>query len=1182
MTADIKSLKTQLPVGDTTNRLSPYVAQIITPTGNDYLRLRTDPKHPALYYFKVRTTVDQLLTLNEPKLAPTDETGKYSVITELSLDIPPETFGSRLKRTLSKIVTFEHEKGLDSCFMTVGTITWKLGESKGVAPIMRIPCTLENKAGNWYISEIETSEMDTNPMLSYLLHGIGQTPLIDIVDEEPKAKIAKTIVTLQEKITAVEWIIDPEPIYFGCFTYNGIPLEEIIPSNYNSEAKQFWFENDITNQAHSNTDLPEDANNVGLEIPFTILPADSSQINVIMSIAKGKSLVIQGPPGTGKSQTIVNLIADAVSRGKSVAFIAQKETALNVVFNRLPSDLKNLSIRMYQAGNMTDKTNIFKQLGNRIALESNDVPSNHFNFEYKELESQINKYGELLDEGKHLGKITNYKLLNKLIPLSNIQLPSYELNPTEDSNGIDIIIDKLTEINIRLKNIKTEHWMWWGNIALNSTRNIKDQITKVLEYLRSIEDIDIRQLKIEKGQRKQILDIQITIKNLCNTLNITNAKHIQEIENACTSSWLQRLTNKKYRKIYKVYSSNKKKVLETIFKIKQLELKLLKLPHFEGQIPETLDATINAIVSLGLPNYQTSEQLVVFLNYIEANWQTTTVINEIFVLLNQIKDKCPPTYLLCKEMLIAGTFQKEVVTKYMLEAIIIKRNISVAQGQMNIIMGQYRQSCLKTHENYRIPFKSPTPKELKSGNAIRVAEKRGYALIQHVAKTTKARVSVRHLINSALPELQELFPCWLMTPSKLAHNLPRIQKLFDLVIIDEASQLLKAEAIGALARGKQFAIFGDSQQMPPSILMQEKPEGMEEMEDKKESILDWAASNLTSKSLLYHYRSEHHSLIAFSNNKFYEESLYCVPSQKTGEGYGITLHYLPDAKYTPKVEDPNIIEAKKVIQEVEKYIIKYPARSIGLVTFNIRQQMTIERLFEELRLNNNTVQEYCNNQDQKGSPVFIKNLETVQGDERDAIFISTVFGPDSTTGIVNQQIGINRDGDEKRINVLITRAKKENIIITSLRPEQLTTNTLGPQILRQYLEYAQSGFLPSALHPTMAGPSQKEFDSPWEKWFYDKLSNDGFKVENQVGIGRWNIDLAIKDGSGSTDNYVCGIELDGAAYHSSLMARERDALRQNVLEAHGWVIFRVWSTDYFNNPEGEYARLRDKIREQMK
>ena len=202
---------------------------------------------------------------------------------------------------------------------------------------------------------------------------------------------------------------------------------------------------------------------------------------------------------------------------------------------------------------------------------------------------------------------------------------------------------------------------------------------------------------------------------------------------------------------------------------------------------------------------------------------------------------------------------------------------------------------------------------------------------------------------------------------------------------------------------------------------------------------------------------------------------------------------------------------------------------------------------------------------------FIKNLENVQGDERDVILIGTVFGKDEN-GDVHQRFGINREGDEKRINVLITRAKKALKVFTSLKPNDIRSTMPGPRVLADFLEFAQTGKVPQ-----VARPEEDRFDSPWERWFCERLRREGYQVETQIGVSNWRIDLAIRhpDGVG----YLCGIELDGASYHSALTTRDRDLHRQQVLESRGWNILRVWSTDFFRDQEGEFQILLHQIKE---
>ncbi len=461
-------------------------------------------------------------------------------------------------------------------------------------------------------------------------------------------------------------------------------------------------------------------------------------------------------------------------------------------------------------------------------------------------------------------------------------------------------------------------------------------------------------------------------------------------------------------------------------------------------------------------------------------------------------------------------------------------------------------------------------------NGARVDDRTEMVLLNYLMPQQRPRMPVRKILTRAGGSIQALKPCFMMGPQAVAQYLaPGVIK-FDLVIMDEASQLKPEEAIGSVARGGQLVVVGDPKQLPPTSFFSRMTQDGDGGDDHftttdAESILDVCSSHFRpTRSLRWHYRSQHHSLIAFSNHSFYRGNLVIFPSPY-GQGgkLGVRAVYLADAIYENQT---NLREAKRVVDAVVEHIATRPNESLGIVTLNIKQRDLIAELLEERLKSVRGSDSYRDHWATEGQPLFIKNLENVQGDERDAIIISTTFGKPPGSSAVRQNFGpISRQGGWRRLNVLFTRAKKSIALYTSLRPEDIVmdgTTPDGTKALRNYLEYARTGSLPTIEE------TGREPDSDFEISVMDMLKMRGYEVTPQLGVAGYRIDIAVKhpDAPGS---YLAAIECDGATYHSALSVRDRDRIRQEILESLGWRgrIWRIWSTDWFRTPRQETEKL---------
>lgn len=451
-------------------------------------------------------------------------------------------------------------------------------------------------------------------------------------------------------------------------------------------------------------------------------------------------------------------------------------------------------------------------------------------------------------------------------------------------------------------------------------------------------------------------------------------------------------------------------------------------------------------------------------------------------------------------------------------------------------------------------------------------------LIKHEAGKRTRHIAVRTLVERAGKAIQTLKPCFMMSPMSVAQYLPPGAFEFDVVVMDEASQIRPEDALGTIARGKSIVVVGDPKQLPPTSFFDKMIDDQFNEDttsaEESESILESAIPMFKTRRLRWHYRSRHESLIAFSNLHYYHSDLVIFPSPySTSPEFGVRYHRVSRGRFAG---GKNAEEAKVIAKAALEHMSTRPDESVGLVAMNAAQRGEIEMHLEELIKENPQFQAALEQNAQLEERLFVKNLENVQGDERDVIMISMTYGPDEVGGKVYQRFGpINMDVGWRRLNVLFTRSKKRMHIFSSMRSSDILvsgSSKRGVQSLRAFLEYCETGHLHSALQ------TGKEPDSDFEIAVARALLNHGYECEPQVGVAGYYLDLAVRDPD-RPGRYMMGIECDGASYHSAKSARDRDRLRQEILESLGWRIRRVWSTDWFKNPEAQLQPILNELTE---
>ncbi|MDQ0194925.1 AAA domain-containing protein [Paenibacillus wynnii] len=473
--------------------------------------------------------------------------------------------------------------------------------------------------------------------------------------------------------------------------------------------------------------------------------------------------------------------------------------------------------------------------------------------------------------------------------------------------------------------------------------------------------------------------------------------------------------------------------------------------------------------------------------------------------------------------------------------------------------------------------------------------------LKREAQKKRKQLTLRQIFSAYSDDMLKLIPCWLCTPETVSTIFPMTSGLFDLVVFDEASQCSVENAIPTLYRAKQVVVAGDEKQLPPSDYFKnssEEEEGeeeeaaLQERADKAQSLLEWSKLYFADIWLTWHYRSQNDALINFSNYAFYGCRMEIAPSAHRPEGRPISFHQV-EGKW---VNNQNRKEAEMIVELVIDTLKNDESRpTIGIITFNSPQTDAIYEVLEEEGRKDPEVQVLIEEAKSRRNGdeyvgLFVKNIDNVQGDERDIIFFSVAYAKNEEGRMVSNFGPLSQGAGENRLNVAVTRAKKKIHIICSFDPREWNraeTYASGVRLFKRYLEYGKAvsdgdqeqvrRILNGLLDGNAVnGRSDLVFDSPFEYEVYEGLLDLDYSVDTQVGLSGYRIDLGIIHPN-NNERYILGVECDGAMFHSSKVARERDYYRQKFLESHGWTIHRIWSRNWWKNRSGELDKVRQHV-----
>ena len=860
---------------------------------------------------------------------------------------------------------------------------------------------------------------------------------------------------------------------------------------------------------------------------------NSAQENVLHAIQHMDELVVQGPPGTGKSQTITNLIAEFACQGKTVLMISEKKTALDVVYSRLGT-LSDYTLLIDDVGN---KDLFYEQLGRMLHLGQCRNSEQDLQQLSQSIDSQVallERIAQKLYTPDEFG-IEPYKLYieNRRIDLSNpTSLERYKAVRSYTSDAL---------LQLRYPELSAIHRLYSDHILthnLNGYRVIVERSPWIADIHGNLTEFALIEFdeKLDKLERDYA---------------VWQAK-----------PWIVRLFTKH-------------KLLESAGMIADEFL----TKHEKSISTFLLENCIK--VRSSLSSYNT---------YIERKPLYDRLTNHeriYFESLYELGKQMGSSLLACNEDLY-----NQLVFERIIDFETKNRELLGNLDSFDRVIFNLSQTIQQKRELTRRELARVLAESMQN---ITFSKRSG-----EIARVTESRRkwSVSKFISKFDFELFRGVKVWLLTPEVVSEIIPLQTGLFDLVIFDEASQMYIEKGVPAILRAKKVVIAGDHKQLRPSKLGAGRIEtdddlAEEEAEDssaalEEESLLDLARFRYQPVLLNFHYRSRFEELIAFSNYAFYKGRLYVSPNTVQTQHPPIQVLHVDDARW---VNRSNQKEAETIVKMLKHFFtVRKHNETIGIITFNSAQRDLIDDLIDAESVKDATFAaavkaEISRTDNGEDIGLFVKNIESVQGDERDVIMFSIGYAKNEAGRLVRNYGWLNQKGGENRLNVAITRAKKKVLIVTSFDANELQVEDAkndGPRILKKYLLYAQAindGDKAAAQSILLSfGDAERRadnvaFDSDFENRVYDELTKCGYQVETQVGIGGYSIDLAIKrDGK-----FILGVECDGKLYHSSKSARERDYHRQKYLESRGWRIHRIWSTNWWKNPKMEIAKIRSLV-----
>jgi very-short-patch-repair endonuclease len=917
----------------------------------------------------------------------------------------------------------------------------------------------------------------------------------------------------------------------------------------------------------------------------TILDSDSSQDRVILESKRSKLVLVRGPPGTGKSQVITNLVSDALSNSKKVLVVCQKRAALDVVHQRLGKvGLDNFVVVLDKEHE--DRQKMYSQLYETIQdpgyYSGGGMSVEYVSDQIDQRIKELSALGEALHK-PYFGGASAHKIYS--VGQSNYQ-PKLDLSwvgLSLDWNEVDDFLRKFSGIESLFKKFELTAHPWSGrkdfsNFGLREKSEIFDTLASLENSLKNSllaktpEDQD----ELKNQFEKYLYDPGFLKRNQKSAAK--KISQLLEVPNV-TDDYVK--TNLQLIKNGQEFWKTLPNLLDLFHEQNQKEFYNICKNH------ESLKIRLDSLKE-SLADYEEMQ------DYDKKLQEFDTSIEK---LLFAAKDKLDPIDNWTEII-------KQEIYSYWID--VIERENQILKGNPIEEYNRNRESLAQLLESKKKIVQNTIQSKIAGSVTIpdisgraQTPEKRGWKDFAAELKKKRRTKPVRQLFAKYSTNFLRLAPCWLASPESVSKVFPLKRNLFDLIIVDEASQLAVERALPFLYRANNVVIAGDDKQLQPFDLFQlregEDDDYDEEVSEEK-SLLDLALVRHHPIQLAWHYRSRYQDLINFSNHAFYEGLLQVAPNVLTDPKHPPIRWIQCNGMWDKR---QNHEEARAVLDEIYKIwkTSKSKTPSIGVITFNDEQRDLIQAQFDKrLDTDSEFYQLYSNATEGKriDDRPFFKNIENVQGDERDIIIFSIGYANDPEGHFSNHFGTLSKQGGQNRLNVAVTRAREEMIVVCSISPTAIkeTSKNEGPRRLRQFLEYAKAtsqlnkeGVLEviSRINESMAVTSEEHiprFDSIFEEQVHKEIEKHGYSVHTQQEVSGYLIDLAVVHPD-DPNRYVLGIECDGATFHSAASAKERDVMRQKFLESKGWQIERIWSRNWWRNSEQEVGRILTRIKKEI-
>ena len=1087
------------------------------------------------------------------------------------------------------------ETGANSLFLAIGTLRWyenDLSQTPRYAPILMLPVEMVYKKGGYFIRTRDEDIM-LNVTLTELLrqnYGISVPVLSNLPKDQHGVDVQLIFSMLRDSLKEQKrWDVEEECI-LGVFSFSKFLMWNDIHNHRKEllenkvieslvEQRLTWQPDPLTTtlKEHDKQMRPDQ-----LALPVAV---DSSQMAAVFEAGLGHSFILYGPPGTGKSQTITNLIANALFQGKRVLFVAEKMAALSVVQSRLAKiGLDPFCLEMHS--NKVTKRHILDQFAKALGVTHIKSPEEYAHTAEKLYaeRSKLIEYMEALHENKGRGGFSLYDCILRYESKDcetwdvNLAATFEYLTPTTQADYEHLLGGRFESV-VKLVGQPSHHPLVGLDIEETDLAN-ENTLRSSLQDAKAVLDKALSDLTTLSGT-----------KDLHDQLLRDNSENIfsQDAE-ALRREWMEIRVKWFIPRFFakRSYLKNMRQFSPYIIEA-DVEKVLDRLSTYTKQHRQICDAQKVIEKYFGtqydadtLPDASVLRNMIAQL----GNWGDNLSGSRDWYQWCQFRKEAIDKGL---DALINIIEHREVDASKVLDMTMKTIFMQLAKNKigespvLRTFEGMIFDETVSLYKKLTTDFQTLSQKELYARLAARVPRvtdnidsSSEIGLLNRNISNGGRGLSLRDLMEQIPTLMPRLCPCMLMSPMSVAQYLSLSQEKFDLVIFDEASQMPTSEAIGAIARGKALIVVGDPKQMPPTSFFTSTNVDEEEAEiDDLESILeDCRTLEIPSLQLNWHYRSQHESLIAFSNNEYYDGSLITFPSVDDQQ---TKVRLVPvDGVYDKGGRRSNRAEAEAIVDEIARRLTHHPTPntqhpSIGVIAFSVVQQNLIEDILQERLDNDKALREAA---DEMYEPIFVKNLENVQGDERDVILFSIGYGPDKT-GKVSMNFGpLNNKGGERRLNVAVSRARQEMMVFSTLKSSQIDlrrTNARGVEGLKHFLEYAEQQILIQTESSIRCGN-----DSLIAQQIANALNEKGYQATINVGRSQFKVDVAVSRKE-QPDVYLLGILLDGEGYHSTQTTRDREIVQTSVLANLRWQVMRVWSVDWFNNPERVISRVIEAI-----